>query len=223
MTGHRLLTIVASGFLLLFAGCGKSHSDATAGARTRQGDAVGVITREALSIEDRLRAIAEELRSGRYTVVGGWTPAMTFCAYVAGRGLDFSGAVAGSPHGMKIYQPWAKDAKAYFLAPKGDQPIGQVIIKESWVPRELAADEDLTAVPFYAERDGTYYKPDDPKELFIMFKDDPATSGTDEGWVYGIVTPDGKEAISSGNIKTCADCHRQARHDRVFGAKPKAE
>lgn len=175
--------------------------------------------REVPSKDDRFLAIAAELRNGEYRVVSDWDRAISSCAFFA-LPLVLSDAAAETPHGMKIYQAWAKDAGAYFHAAHEEQPVGQVIVKESWTPKEVA---EVALDSRFAVSDGKYYTPDKPKELFIMFKDDPATPGTDEGWLYGIVSPDGKEVISPGHIKACADCHRQARHDRVFGKKPEAK
>lgn len=210
-----------TGFLLAVVGCDQAHPEAAATARMHQEDEADIGPREELSVEDRLCEIAARLRSGGYTVVGGWNRANASCIDW-GRTLNFSDAASRTPHSMKIYQPWARDAKAYFLAAEKNQPVGQVIVKESWMPNEAAA-EAITTGSALAERDGKKYMPDEPSELFIMFKDDPATPDTDEGWVYGIVTPDGKQVISSGRIASCVERHRQARHDRVFGAKPKAQ
>lgn len=222
MRSSRLVTIAVSGLLLLPAGCGQADSDAAPDRRTLYGYETELSTREDLSAEIRLRFIFAELRHGKYEAVGDWNRAISSCAFFgSGPALNQSDAASGSPHGMKIYQLWAKDANAYLLAAKEAQPIGQIIVKESFTAREASSEEVTTS--FYAERDGKKYKPDEPADLFIMFKGDPATPGTDEGWVYGILTADGKQLISSGSIKTCVDCHRQARHDRVFGEKPKTE
>jgi hypothetical protein len=54
-----------------------------------------------------------------------------------------------------------------------------------------------------------------------MFKLEPGTPGTDAGWVYGTVTPDGKQVTSAGRVESCMGCHQDAPHDRLFGlAKP---
>ena len=50
-----------------------------------------------------------------------------------------------------------------------------------------------------------------------MFKLDPQTPDTDEGWVYGTVTPDGKKVTSAGKVESCMKCHQRAPHDRLFG------
>jgi hypothetical protein len=54
-----------------------------------------------------------------------------------------------------------------------------------------------------------------------MFKLDPKTPGTDEGWVYGTVTADGKTVTSAGRVASRMKCHQEAPHDRLFGLKEK--
>ena len=54
-------------------------------------------------------------------------------------------------------------------------------------------------------------------DLFIMFKLDPKTPQTDNGWVYGTVSADAKNVTSAGRVKSCMDCHTEAKHDRLFG------
>ena len=50
-----------------------------------------------------------------------------------------------------------------------------------------------------------------------MYKTDPKTPGTDEGWVYGTVTADGKKVTAAGRVQSCINCHQDARNDRLFG------
>ena len=127
----------------------------------------------------------------------------------------------GGTHGGKLYSLFfAKDqspAGAYVR--KGQPcPTGQVIVKESWVPEEVKDDgkplepvrrkvkvrqgdglveKDDSFLPF-ARKDGRLYHAKEKGPLFIMFKMDPQTPGTDEGWVYGTVTADGKQVTLRG-------------------------
>ena len=48
---------------------------------------------------------------------------------------------------------------------------------------------------------------------------DPKTPGTDDGWVYGTVSADGKTVTSAGRVDSCMRCH-ETRKDRVFGIYP---
>ncbi len=50
-----------------------------------------------------------------------------------------------------------------------------------------------------------------------MYKTAPFAPGTDDGWVYGTVTADGKTVTSAGLVESCMSCHREAPRDRCFG------
>lgn len=55
------------------------------------------------------------------------------------------------------------------------------------------------------------------KDLFVMKKvGDPKTAGTDHGWVYGVVSPEGDSVRQSGKLEHCTGCHEKAPHDRMF-------
>lgn len=103
-------------------------------------------------------------------------------------------------HGRKLYFLFAANRNEY-VAKKTPQ-VGQAIVKESWHP-------DSSNPP----------KPEKQSDLFIMTKLDQAIKDTDEGWIYGTVTPDGKTVTSSGRVESCMKCHIQAKNDRLFGLK----
>lgn len=69
----------------------------------------------------------------------------------------------------------------------------------------------------YARTNGKLYRAWGKEGLFILFKLDPQTPGTDEGWVYGTVTADGKQVTSAGRVEACMSCHQRAPYDRLFG------
>jgi len=96
-------------------------------------------------------------------------------------------------HGRKLYYLFAKDTLAYHHAKELDQPLGQVLVKESWIP-------------------GTE-KVKGP--LFMMIKTGDADS--DAGWIYATTTPDGTTVTSAGKIASCMECHQGAKRDRMFG------
>ena len=99
-------------------------------------------------------------------------------------------------HGRKLYYLYAKHHEAYRMVRELSQPVGQVVVKESWVPGN----------------------PPTRGPLFVMMKTDEADS--DAGWVYATMSPDGKTVTSSGKIASCMDCHQSARtNDRLFGVK----
>ena len=128
---------------------------------------------------------------------------------------------------------------------------GQVIVKESWHPVELSENADGIAeqlqrraflpkesrklvahdsgktfatrgsyVP-YAKKDGKLFKADRLAGLFIMFKTDAEAASTDNGWVYGTVTADGRQVTAAGRIQSCMNCHQEAPHGRLFGLNRK--
>ena len=133
-----------------------------------------------------------------------------------------------STHGRKVYSVFAKNHAAY---PDGPQD-GQAVVKQSWIP-ELVADADAAVPPnryvtdagteadhFYPYAkgaDGGIYQATRPAGLFIMFKVDPATPDTDEGWVYATVSPAG-DVTAAGRVASCMGCHEtSATHERLFG------
>ena len=129
-------------------------------------------------------------------------------------------------HGQKLYSVFAKNHAAY---PDGPHD-GQVVVKQSWTA-ELVTTPDASFTPGadagsssdlddhfypYAKGDGGVYHAADPAGLFIMFKVDPPTADTDEGWVYATVSPAG-EVTSAGRVESCMTCHEVATHERLFG------
>ena len=141
-------------------------------------------------------------------------------------------------HGRKLYWLFAKQSNGGSYVPQsGPSPVGQVVVKEAWTAEEVEdrgladtrvvrkvkvrrggqlVDEVDGFVP-YARQDGRVYHAAQKAALFIMYKLDPQTPGTDEGWVYGTVTPDGQEVTSAGRVESCMSCHRDAPHGRLFG------
>ena len=100
-------------------------------------------------------------------------------------------------HGRKLYRLYAKEltAPGSYVGAGGANPVGQVLVKESW----------------------TLEPPREKGELFIMYKLDSEIPDTDDGWVYGTVTADATEVTSGGRVASCMSCHLEAPHDRLFG------
>lgn len=97
-------------------------------------------------------------------------------------------------HGRKLFYLYAKDHEAYRMVRELSQPLGQVLVKESYLP-------------------GT---PRTRGPLFVMMKTGEA--GSDAGWIYATMSPDGKTVTASGKIASCMECHQSARtNDRLFG------
>ncbi len=71
----------------------------------------------------------------------------------------------------------------------------------------------------YAKKGDKTYHADKLAGLYIMYKTDTKTPDTDQGWVYGTVTADGKTVTSSGRVVSCMNCHEEAPYGRLFGMK----
>ena len=143
------------------------------------------------------------------------------CGLPPGPVLRASLAEEGSAHARKLYALRVKDPEAY--RSMEEAPAGQVLVKQSFVPRaadpaEIPATPPLGAAELFpfAARDGRVWTAGDPGPLFVMAKLDPATPGTDAGWIYGALSPEG-EVLSAGLIDGCVSCHRSAPRDRQFG------
>ena len=143
----------------------------------------------------------------------------------------FSASTDPDTHGRKLYSLFAKDRTAYVRPGKATTvAVGQVVVKESWAPEEttevaargiekkkvVRSTGGDTFYP-YATRGDKVFKASKPAGLFVMMKLDPKTPGTDDGWVYGTVSADGKTVTSAGKVESCMKCHQDARHDRLFG------
>lgn len=206
----------------------------------------------------RLLEIARDYETlGRVDDQYRWAPGL--CSAVPQPSVArFSASTESATHGRKLYFLFAKERDAYLrlgaephvknLAANSAPPVahvapvGQVIVKESWIPRDVTEKEkDLPkrqrivvkpikaptewqktmgasdAMDPYALREGKLYHAREKHALFIMVKLDPATPDTDQGWVYGTVTADGKRVTSAGKVASCMACHREAPHDRQFG------
>ena len=118
-------------------------------------------------------------------------------------------------HGQKLYYLFAKDPKAY-LAGKPN-PVGQALVKESFKMVEHK-DGDKQPAVFH---NGKSYQTGDKYALFIMDKLDQATQDTDNGWIYGTVTADGKTVTPAGRVESCMKCHEKTTNDRLFGLPAK--
>ncbi|MBI3854534.1 MAG: cytochrome P460 family protein [Planctomycetes bacterium] len=104
-------------------------------------------------------------------------------------------------HGRKLYYLYAKKQDEYRSFRELPQPLGQILVKESWTP---AANSTL-AHPVTKDRG----------PLFLMIKTGEADS--DAGWIYATATPGGTMITSWGKLASCTECHQRAKNDRVFG------
>jgi hypothetical protein len=129
-----------------------------------------------------------------------------------------------SKHGNKLYVLYVKNMRSYEDTTKKIQPIGQVLVKETWNVREVPKDHvgKSGLAMKQSKNDGKWYTPVSVSELFIMYKE-PKNKDNDEGWVYGIVNLEGKKSsatiLENGKISTCISCHKETKYDRIFGVK----
>lgn len=186
-----------------------------------------------------LKTVAKDYRAwGRIDDESHWAPGL--CRAPHPGSAYASESDDDETHGRKLYSLFAQDPAAYLKPFVKQLPIGlvlrdklerpktgmaQAVVKESWVPREATEKEVVEAGNMwiegkfnpYVKRGKKVYKADKQADLFIMLKLDPKTPGTDEGWVYGTVTPDGKTVTSAGKVESCMKCHVEAKKDRLFG------
>ena len=69
----------------------------------------------------------------------------------------------------------------------------------------------------YVRKNGKVYHAEEQAGLFVMIQRSSNEKDTDDGWVYGTLSADGKQVTSSGLVQTCMNCHQQAPHGRLFG------
>jgi hypothetical protein len=167
-----------------------------------------------------------------------WAP--TLCREPNRPMARYSASKDADTHGQKLYSLFARDPSAY-LKRLAEQPVGQVIVKQSWVPEAVTDETELKKVPRlvdrppypvittpggapspdafipYARKDDRIYKATKQADLFVMLKMKPDTRDTDQGWVYATLSADGKKVTASGKIASCTACHEQTKQDRMFG------
>lgn len=176
--------------------------------------------------EEQTRAIAAEYISwGRVDDELRWAPGL--CRQPLPGVAHQSTSNDPATHGQKLYSLFAKNWANY---PDGPQD-GQAVVKQSWKveqvttpdasfnPGAFPAPDDAGDhfYPYAKGPDGGVFHATEPAGLFIMFKLDPTTPETDEGWVYATVSPDG-QVTSGGRVASCMGCHEtSATHERLFG------
>jgi hypothetical protein len=128
-----------------------------------------------------------------------------------------------SKHGNKLYKLFLKDLKAYTDPKVRSQPLGQVIVKETWNVRSVSKDSLSKFGNSIQENlnDGKWYTPTTRSGLFIMYKEETSELN-DQGWVYGILNLDNSPAptvLEKGKISSCIKCHSGTKYDRIFGTE----
>lgn len=196
--------------------------------------------------DKQLLAIAADYtRWPRVSDKANWAPAM--CRIPAPTGVQRSVSGDAETHGKKLYFVFARDSAAYTeMSSYGthdypgtskpeskpcSNPVGQSLVKQSFAPVPVKAADvpkpapDNSAVvqrelpeDYARDEKGDIFKAGEARELFIMTKVDPKTEGTDQGWVYAVLSADGKKVISAGAIESCMECHKQTNRDRLYGS-----
>lgn len=134
--------------------------------------------------------------------------------------------VPDGPHGTKLYYLWASRRDDYLGLTEtatGTLPDGFAIVKESFAATptppttQPVNGTDPPPIRYLETAHGKQYT-GAASGLFVMTKV-AAGDGTDDGWVYGTVSPAG-EVTSAGRVETCMGCHEAAPHGRLFGLQP---
>ncbi|MFA6060477.1 MAG: cytochrome P460 family protein [Taibaiella sp.] len=125
-----------------------------------------------------------------------------------------------SPHGNKLYKLYIKDYRSY-LGFKTVQPVGQVIVKETWNVKEVVYDSlNRDILQIRSRNDGKWYTPLTVSEVFIMYKEKENKSN-DKGWNYGNVSIEDKTRkpilFNDRKLSSCIRCHVNTKYDRIFG------
>ena len=128
-----------------------------------------------------------------------------------------------SLHGNKLYRLFIKEYAPYIKNPPAGQPIGQVIVKETWNVKEIAYDSLNSKIQqIRSHNDGKWYTPTTVSELFIMYKEQERPNN-DKGWNYGIYSVENPNLkpvlLNDMKISSCIGCHKETKYDRIFGIK----
>lgn len=176
-------------------------------------------------IQERLLTIAHEYESKYKRADQTAHVAPTDCRIPPSQ-LRSSNSTDAASHGRKLYYLFARDLPAYEKTGEKPNPVGQVLVKQSWTPRDVNDASEAGEDPIFGggakqftggvEIDGHRYVAGEPAGLFIMYKTDTDTPN-DAGWVYGTIAPDGKSVTAGGKVESCMKCHQSHTQDRLFG------
>lgn len=187
---------------------------------------------------DALRIAAKSYKNWmRVSDMAHWAP--TMCRAQGPASALNSQSEDDDTHGKKLYHLYCNVGMDYNFQPQywidtkaGQKPsafnAGIVVVKETWTPVEVdlaSAREkgrvenfDVVYPPEYHVTATKAWKMGEQRDLFIMLRtDDKKMEGTDEGWVYAVVSKDGEEIRSAGRIDSCMGCHKEAKFERLFG------
>lgn len=166
-----------------------------------------------------LQIAAEYQGYGKVDDMTRWAP--TLCMMPPPPKARLSKSKDSGTHGKKLYYLFAKHRNEY-MENKTDV-AGQVVVKESWgapSTEALKANIDKSAAKAAAKETTSAFTTDvlgAKSGLYIMYRADAKSPDTDDGWIYGTVTADGKTVTSAGRVQSCMSCHISAPHGRLFG------
>ena len=166
--------------------------------------------------DERLREIAKTYKKyGKVDPSARRAPELCAAPRVTGSPFQ-STSDDETSHGHKLYYLYAAKKPEYLAAAKKDSPVGQVLVKEAYAAVEAGAKSKAPPNETTVGIDGKIYHTGQAMGLFVMFKADPKTKDTDDGWVYGTVSEKG-EVTSAGRVESCMACHKDATRDHLFG------
>jgi hypothetical protein len=130
-------------------------------------------------------------------------------------------------HARKLYSLFARDHLAYAMpstaadTKRTNAAGGQVVVKESYRPELVTSptvplDFRSHFQPYAQGADGKLYRASAIVGVYVIFEKPKGTPGTDDGFVYGTLTPTG-DVTSAGRVASCMGCHAKAKHGRLFG------
>ena len=193
--------------MLIVAALGMGSCSSQQVCKTHEHELVGF----ALQVSDAIDEYSEHMKC----VTPELRVAPDLCRALPFSGARLSQATDGTPHSRKLYHLYVSDADQYEQASSGlhDAPVGLTLVKQTHETfANIAALGDT----------GTQLELTigDVVNLFVMMKvGESNTPNTDAGWVYATTSPTG-EIESIGLLESCVSCHREAKHDRLFGLAP---
>lgn len=226
---------------------GREPAVPTKPGRSASEDALHLDPADVAGVERLLLKIAAEYTSyERVSDRANWAPTLCRVPTPSSRGGVLSSASKDvDSHGKKLYFLYASDGPSYASVGNCDSsldhqsittkpcsnPVGQIVVKESFKPEEVLDIGSLQFVPnadtgqirdlapHFTREGNRFFKTGQPSGLFIMVKLVPSHASTDDGWIYATTSPDGKSITSSGVIASCVECHRETTRDRLYGPR----
>lgn len=235
LASSRSLVVTAITSAVMLAACSHAEGTRPLPATGQAAEPIGEV--DALFVADVKEAFAAYKAWGRVDDEMRWAP---FLCRMPMPGRPAMSAASDGAHAKKLYSLFAKDHASYAalngnaaLTPNGlpalGTPIGaQIVAKESFLPEVVAAAPNVAMPnatapveadhfhPYVKGEDGKTYRAGQLAGVYFVIEKPAGTPGTDDGFVYGTVTPTG-EVTSAGRVSSCMGCHAEAKHRRLFG------